>query len=80
MCLAIPGKIVSIDGDQANIDFGGALKTANISMVEANIGQWAVIHAGFAIEIMDEDEAMETIQLWNDFIDSGKAELRNYNN
>lgn len=79
MCLAIPGKIVSIEGDQANIDFGGALKTANISMVEANVGQWAVIHAGFAIEIMDEDEAQETIQLWNDFIDSGKAEVRNYN-
>ncbi|MCQ2079166.1 MAG: HypC/HybG/HupF family hydrogenase formation chaperone [archaeon] len=79
MCLAIPGKIVSIEGDQANIDFGGALKTANISMVDANVGQWAVIHAGFAIEIMDEDEAQETIKLWNDFIDSGKAEVANYN-
>ncbi len=79
MCLAIPGKIVSIEGDQANIDFGGALKTANISMVEANVGQWAVIHAGFAIEIMDEEEAMETIKLWNEFIDSGAAEVKNYN-
>ncbi len=80
MCLAIPGKIVSIEGDQANIDFGGALKTANVSMVEANVGQWAVIHAGFAIEIMDEEEAMETIKLWNEFIDSGVAEVKNYDN
>ncbi len=79
MCLAIPGKIVSIEGDQANIDFGGALKTANVSMVEASVGQWAVIHAGFAIEIMDEEEAMETIKLWNEFIDSGTAELKNVN-
>lgn len=79
MCLAVPGKIVSIEGDQANINFGGALRTANISMVEASVGQWAVIHAGFAIEIMDEEEALETIQLWNDFIDSGKAEVNNFN-
>lgn len=76
MCLAIPGKIVSIDGDQANIDFGGAMKTANVAMVEADVGKWAVVHAGFAIEIMDEEEALETIKLWNDFIDSGNADIR----
>ena len=79
MCLAVPGKIVSIKGDQASIDFGGALRTANISMVEANVGQWAVIHAGFAIEIMDEEEAMETIRLWNEFIDSGTADVKKPN-
>ncbi len=79
MCLAIPGKIVSIEGDQANIDFGGALKTANVSMVEASVGQWAVIHAGFAIEIMDEEEALDTIKLWNEFIDSGTADVKKPN-
>ncbi len=80
MCLAIPGKIVSINGDQANIDFGGAMKTANVSMVEAKVGMWAVIHAGFAIEIMDEEEAQETLKLWNDFVDSGNAEIHGYEN
>ncbi|MCQ2069837.1 MAG: HypC/HybG/HupF family hydrogenase formation chaperone [archaeon] len=79
MCLAIPGKITNINGDQADIDFGGAMKTANVALVEAKVGQWAVVHAGFAIEIMDEDEALQTIKLWNDFIDSGTAEIHNVN-
>jgi len=73
MCLAVPGKIVSIDGDLAEVDFGGVIKKANVAMVEAQIGQWAVIHAGFAIEIMDEEEAQETIKLWNEVLDSDKT-------
>lgn len=75
MCLALPGKIVSIEGDQGHIDFGGTMKTANISMVEANVGDWAVVHAGFAIEIMDEEEAQETLSLWNEFLSSSEAEV-----
>ena len=79
MCLAIPGKIVKIEGDQAEIDFGGAMKTANVAMVDAKVGTWAVVHAGFAIELMDEEEALETLKLWNEFVDSGTAEIRNPN-
>ena len=79
MCLAIPGKIVKIEGDQADIDFGGAMKTANVAMVDAKVGMWAVVHAGFAIELMDEEEALETLKLWNEFVDSGTAEIRNPN-
>ncbi len=77
MCLAIPGKIVKISGDQGEIDFGGVLKSANISMVEAHVGEWAVVHAGFAIEIMDEEEAQETLKLWNEVIESGTLETHN---
>ncbi|MCL2296383.1 MAG: HypC/HybG/HupF family hydrogenase formation chaperone [Methanomassiliicoccaceae archaeon] len=68
MCLAVPGKIVKIDGDVGDIDFGGVIRKANITMVEANIGDWAIVHAGFAIEIMDEEEAQETLKLWNDVL------------
>jgi hydrogenase expression/formation protein HypC len=69
MCLAIPGKVVSIDGDNADIDFGGVIKQTNVSMVEAKVGDWVVIHAGFAIEIMDDEEAEETLKLWNEVLD-----------
>lgn len=69
MCLAIPGKVVSINGDSADIDFGGVIKQTNVSMVEAKVGDWVVIHAGFAIEIMDDEEAEETLKLWNDVLD-----------
>jgi hydrogenase assembly chaperone HypC/HupF len=73
MCLAIPGKIVKIEGDIGEIDFGGVIRKANITMVEAKVGEWAVIHAGFAIEIMDEEEARETIALWNEVLESDKV-------
>jgi hydrogenase expression/formation protein HypC len=73
MCLAIPGKIIKIEGDLADIDFGGVIRRANVAMVEAEVGQWAVIHAGFAIEIMDEEEAQDTIKLWNEVLDSDKT-------
>jgi hydrogenase expression/formation protein HypC len=70
MCLAIPGKVLSIEGDEAEVDFGGVKKQANVSMVEVKTGQWVVVHAGFAIEVMDEDEAQETLKLWNDMLDT----------
>ncbi|MDR2846350.1 MAG: HypC/HybG/HupF family hydrogenase formation chaperone [Candidatus Methanoplasma sp.] len=73
MCLAIPGKIVKIDGDVGDIDFGGVVRKANVAMVEAKVGDWAVVHAGFAIEIMDEEEAQETIRLWNEVLDSDQV-------
>ena len=76
MCLAIPGKIVSINDDIAEIGFGGVMKKANVSMVDANVGDWAVIHAGFAIEVMDEDDAQETIRLWNDVLDHDGVEFK----
>ena len=76
MCLAIPGKIVNINGDMGDVDFGGVTRQANLSMVDANVGDWAVVHAGFAIEVMDEDEAQETLKLWNDFLDSGEADIK----
>ena len=70
MCLAVPGKIVSIEGDMGNVDFGGVTRKANLSMVDANVGDWAVVHAGFAIQIMDEEDAQETLRLWNEVLDS----------
>ena len=69
MCLAIPGKIIGINGDVGDVDFGGVTKQTNISMVDAKVGDWVVIHAGFAIEVMDEEDAQETIRLWNDVLD-----------
>jgi len=69
MCLAIPGKLIAIHGDTGDVDFGGTVKQTNISMVEAKVGDWVVIHAGFAIEVMDDTEAEETLKLWNDVLD-----------
>jgi hydrogenase expression/formation protein HypC len=69
MCLAVPGKVTSIDGNQADVDFGGVVRKVNVSLVEAIVGEWVVVHAGFAIEKMDEEEAKETLELWNELLD-----------
>jgi hydrogenase expression/formation protein HypC len=74
MCLAVPGKVTSIEGNQADVDFGGVLRKVNVSLVEATIGEWVVVHAGFAIEKMDEEEAKETLELWNELLDREEEE------
>jgi hydrogenase expression/formation protein HypC len=68
MCLAIPGKVCSIEGKMADVDFGGVTRTVNISLVDTLPGQWVVVHAGFAIQVMDENEAMETLRLWEELL------------
>ena len=72
MCLAMPAKVLTIEGDQAEVDFGGAIRRTNVSMVDAKVGDYVIIHAGFAIQKVDEEEAMETLRLWNEFLDSSE--------
>lgn len=68
MCLGIPGKIVEIyevDGlRMGKIDFGGVVKEACLAYVpEAKVGDYTLIHVGFALNIIDEQEALETLSL-----------------
>ena len=62
MCLAVPGKIISISGidleRQARVDFGGVLKEVNLAYVpEAKIDDYVLVHVGLAISVVDEEEA-----------------------
>ncbi|HRY82635.1 MAG TPA: HypC/HybG/HupF family hydrogenase formation chaperone [Candidatus Moranbacteria bacterium] len=59
MCLAIPGKIIKIKNQLAIVDFQGMKKEINISLISAKIGDYVMVHAGFAIEKMDKDNAKE---------------------
>lgn len=68
MCLAVPGKIVSLQGSIAVVDFGGVQRETNVSLVEAKVGDYAIVHAGFAIQIVDEEDARETIKLWEELL------------
>ena len=78
MCLAIPGKVVSIDGKIADVDYGGVMRKVNLSMVEVEVGEWVIVHAGFAIQTMDEEAARETLKLWEEFL-AQEEELVNQN-
>jgi hydrogenase expression/formation protein HypC len=68
MCLAVPGKIISIDGSDpvfrsGKVTFGGINKTINLAYVpEAKIGDYVLVHVGFAISIVDEAEAQQVFE------------------
>jgi len=69
MCLAIPAKVVEINGDTAKVDFGaGTMREVNISLVEAKIGEYVIVHAGYAIEVLDQKAAEETLALWDEIL------------
>jgi hydrogenase expression/formation protein HypC len=68
MCLAVPGRILSIEGKDADVDFGGVTRKVNVSLVNVNIGDYVIIHAGFAIQTVDREEAEETIKLWEEML------------
>jgi len=69
MCLAIPAKVVEINGDTAKVDFGaGTMREVNISLVDAKIGEYVIVHAGYAIEVLDQKAAEETLALWNEIL------------
>jgi hydrogenase expression/formation protein HypC len=67
MCLAIPSKILSIKGNTAEIDVGGNTKEVNIILTpEAKVGEYVLLHAGFAINVIDEQSAEEIFDAWEE--------------
>lgn len=73
MCLAIPAKVVKIHGDVAKVDFGeGVLREVNVALVEAKVDEYVLVHAGYAIQVIDRKEAEETLRLWNEILKMGE--------
>ncbi len=71
MCLAIPAKIIEKEsnGKNAIVDFGeGTIRKVNISLVDVKEGDYVLVHAGFAIEVLDENEAIETLSIWKEIL------------
>ena len=66
MCLEVPGRIVSITGENplrmAVVDFSGVKRNVCISTVDAEIGDYVIVHAGMAISVIDTQQALETIK------------------
>ena len=64
MCLAIPALIKSIDGVEAEAEIGGISRRISLQLTpEARVGDYAIVHTGYAISIMDQEEAEETLKI-----------------
>ena len=75
MCLAIPAQIMELEETKAIVSIGGVRREASVMLLEsAAVGDWVLLHAGFAIEKLDPDEAEKTLALFREMADA--ADLR----
>lgn len=78
MCLAVPGKILEISQGSAltrtgRVDFGGVVRETSLAYVpEAKIGDYVVVHVGFALSVLDEEEAKKTLETFAEMVVSAK--------
>jgi hydrogenase expression/formation protein HypC len=76
MCIAIPGKIISVEGQHAKVDFSGNVVNVNVGIIEPQVGQYVLVHAGCAIEVMEKDKADELLTLFAE-LEEAEAEWNN---
>jgi len=73
MCLAVPLKLIQVDGEHGIVEMGGIRRKVNLSFVEdVQAGDYVVVHTGFAITRMDEAEAAETLRLLSECIEKSE--------
>jgi len=65
MCLAIPGKVTSINGDMAKVDFGNIKKDVFLGIVKAKVGDYVLVGSGVAVQKINKKDAMKIIKEWN---------------
>jgi hydrogenase expression/formation protein HypC len=79
MCLAVPGRLLSIAGDDplartGKVSFGGILKEVSLACVpEAKVGDYVIVHAGLAISVLDEEEAARTLEYLQEIEELGES-------
>jgi hydrogenase expression/formation protein HypC len=67
MCLAVPVKVIAIDGLEADVDIGGVERRVSIMLTpEVKVGDYVLLHTGYAINIIDEQRAKETLELFEE--------------
>ncbi len=80
MCLAVPGKIIETSEENGlpmgRVDFGGTVIPVCLAYVpEVKVGQYVIVHAGFALNVVDEDEAQKTLALWRELSESEPGDI-----
>ncbi|MEM2517554.1 MAG: HypC/HybG/HupF family hydrogenase formation chaperone [Candidatus Bathyarchaeia archaeon] len=78
MCLAIPAKVVSVQGNFAKVDFGGGIiREVDVSLVDVKVNDYVLVHAGYAIQVLSKEEAQETLRLWSEILEIEEKLERN---
>ena len=73
MCLAIPAEILSMDGEMAKVSIGGTIVNACLQLIDnPKVGEFVLLHSGFAIEKLSKEEAEETIKLLRELGEAGE--------
>ena len=71
MCLAVPAKVLGIKGDRGIVDFGGIRREVSLSLIDdVKVGDYVLIHVGFAIQKLERKEAEEILKLWREVSDA----------
>ncbi|MCS7114793.1 MAG: HypC/HybG/HupF family hydrogenase formation chaperone [Candidatus Bathyarchaeota archaeon] len=71
MCLAIPAKVLSVQGSRAQVDFGeGVLREVDVTLVDVKVGDYVLVHAGYAIQVLSKEDAEETMRLWSELLEA----------
>ncbi len=71
MCIAIPGRIVVLDGIKAKADFNGNIVDVNVGLVDPKVGDYVLVHAGCAIEVMTKEKAHELLDIFRELEEIG---------
>lgn len=76
MCLAIPGKILEVKGTSALVDFDGIKQNVIIALIQdPEVGKYVIVHAGYAIEMINEQEALDAINQWKEIAEDQNIDL-----
>lgn len=69
MCLAVPARVVEIRDEVAIVDFGGVKREARLDLLpDVRVGDYVIVHTGFAIEKLDEKQALESLKAWEEIM------------
>lgn len=75
MCLGIPAEIISIEGEMAQVSIGGTIVNASLQLLDdASVGEYVLLHSGFAIEKLSKEQADETFKLLDELKEAGERE------
>jgi len=75
MCLAIPMRVLEVSGTTGKVEIGGVRRAIDLSLVgDVKVGQYVVVHAGFALSVADEEEAKKTLALFDELMSKSSPE------